>query len=215
MLREQKMLNTPNRKQPLKKNNPTLNKSQLFKMKSYINEIIEYNKHTNIVGKSTLINPWSSHILDSLQLDKIIIDKKSSILDMGSGAGLPGVVLAIAGYNNVSLIDSNIKKIKFLKKICKKINIRSKIYHQRIETFSNKKFDILTARALTNLNKLLFYSHKFIKNKTRLVFLKGIRTGDEIRFAKKYWNFEYSLKQSISDKRGKIIIITRLSRLNA
>ena len=83
---------------------------QSLKIDKYINQINEFNKHTNIVGKSTLINPWKSHVLDCIQLSNFMANKKSSILDMGTGAGLPGIILAINNYSNVSLIDSNSKK---------------------------------------------------------------------------------------------------------
>ena len=75
-----------------------------------------------MVGKSTLTNPWNSHILDSIQILPFIKNRSHSILDMGTGAGLPGVVLAISGCKNVSLLDSNGKKINFLKHIKKKMN---------------------------------------------------------------------------------------------
>jgi len=86
-------------------------------LQKYIDIIIKYNFHTNLVGKSTLADPWSKHILDSLQLISFIKNKNHSILDMGTGAGFPGVVLFIVGYKDISLVDSNGKKIKFLKRI--------------------------------------------------------------------------------------------------
>ena len=77
----------------------------------FIEEIKLFNIHTNIVGKSTLIDPWRRHILDSLQISNFIKNNKSTIIDMGTGAGIPGIILSIINYHNVSLIDSNIKKI--------------------------------------------------------------------------------------------------------
>ena len=77
--------------------------------------LIAYNTHTNIVGKSTLLNPWKNHVLDSLQILPFIKDKNSSILDMGTGAGMPGVLLSIVNCVDVTLVDSNGKKVNFLK----------------------------------------------------------------------------------------------------
>ena len=90
----------------------------------YIYEINEYNNHTNIVGKSTLLDPWKSHVLDSIQIGNFIPNKQSSILDLGTGAGIPGLLLAICNFTSVSLIDSNLKKINFIKLVSSKLNIR-------------------------------------------------------------------------------------------
>ena len=122
-----------------------LSQDQVDKIDQYIQEIIIYNSHTNIVGKSTLIDPWKSHVSDSVQMGNFICNKKSSILDMGTGAGIPGIILAINKFTNVSLIDSNTKKIKFVKSVCSKLDINIKIYHQRIESLINKKFDYLVS----------------------------------------------------------------------
>lgn len=191
-----------------------LSQEKVDKLDKYIQEITNYNTHTNIVGKSTLIDPWKSHVLDSIQMGNFISNKKSSILDMGTGAGIPGIILAISQFTNVSLIDSNLKKIKFVKFVCLKLNINIKIYHQRIESLINQKFDYLVSRALTNLNKLFFYSQKLLNKHTILIFLKGKHTNDEINEAKRFWKFRYKLYQSISDERGNVVIIKDLMKIN-
>ena len=178
-------------------------------------EVNLYNKHTNIVGKSTLREPWRSHVLDSIQLSKFLNNKKSKILDMGTGAGLPGIILAINNYTNITLIDSNLKKIKFINTVTKKIGLDIKAYHQRIESLNKKNFDILIARALAKLNKLFFYSQNFLHKNTILIFLKGKNVEDEINEAYNFWDFKYELHNSFSDKRGKIIIIKGLKKINA
>ena len=191
-----------------------LSYEQVNKIDQYIQEITTYNTHTNIVGKSTLVNPWKSHVLDSVQMGNFISNKKSSILDMGTGAGIPGIILAINKFTNVSLIDSNTKKIKFVNSVCSKLDINIKIYHQRIESLINKKFDYLISRALANLNKLFFYSQKLLNKHTILIFLKGKHTDDEINEAKRFWKFRYKLYQSISDERGNVVIIKGLMKIN-
>ena len=123
--------------------------------------------------------------------NNFIPDKQSSILDMGTGAGIPGLILAISNFTNVSLIDSNLKKINFIKSVCIKLNIEVKIYHQRIESLINKKFNYLISRALANLNNLFFYSQKLIDKNTVLIFLKGKHVKDEIHEASKCWKFQH------------------------
>ena len=193
------------------KNYFSISQSQEIKFEKFIEELVVYNKHTNLVGKSTLTDPWRSHILDCIQISSFIEKKNSSILDMGTGAGFPGLVLAIMGYQKVCLIDSNKKKINFIKGICKKLNIKVNIFLNRIEKLNNKKYDFLTSRALAKLNKLLTYSHNFTHKDTVLIFLKGKTVNEEINEAKKYWFFKSKVQQSCSDERGKILIIKNLT----
>ena len=130
---------------------------------------------------------------------------------MGTGAGLPGIIVAIIGYEKITLIDSNGKKINFIKKVCEKLNIKVEILLKRIEKIQKKQYDFLVCRALARLNNLLFYSHKLIHKKTSLVFLKGKSIGDEIYEAKKKWKFDNKIFQSKSDPRGRVVIIKNLS----
>ena len=187
-----------------------LDKKQEALLQEYIDRLAEHNSHTNLVGKSTLINPWVSHILDSLQILNFIANKSLSILDMGTGAGFPGNVLSIAGCKNTTLIDSNGKKINFLKLVKNEMNLKSNIVLGRIENFNNIKYDIITCRALANLSKLISYSQKFIKKNTVLIFLKGKTVNEEILQAKKKWDFQITEHQSISDLRGRVLVIENI-----
>jgi len=189
-----------------------LKKKQEIILQDYIDRLAEYNSHTNLVGKSTLLNPWVSHILDSLQILNFIENKSFSILDMGTGAGFPGNILSIAGCKNITLIDSNGKKIKFLKSVKREMNLSANIVLGRIENFNNVKYDIITSRALANLSKLISYSQKFIKKNTVLIFLKGKAVNEELLQAKKEWSFLLTKHQSISDPRGAVLIIKNIKK---
>ena len=191
-----------------------LSNTQVLKIDKFIAEIKQHNNHTNIVGKSTLIEPWKRHVLDSLQISNFIQNKKSSICDMGTGAGIPGLILSIKNYTNISLIDSNAKKINFIRSVIPKLDIRAKIYLKRIEAIQNKKFDFLVSRALANLNKLFFYSQYFLKQDTVLIFLKGKTYKNEIIEAYKKWEFYYEIHKSLSDKLGTVLIINHLKKIN-
>ena len=192
------------------KKNFHLNKDQLINFNKYIAELYTWNSHTNLVGKSTLSNPLKFHILDCLQISKYINNHNKSIIDMGSGAGLPGIILSIYNFVNVSLADSNIKKIKFIKHVSNELNLSLEIIHSRIENIKNKKFDYIVSRALANLDKLLFYSLKLSHKETKMIFLKGKQFKDEIEFAKKNWKFNFSIEKSLSDSRGRIILLSNL-----
>jgi 16S rRNA (guanine527-N7)-methyltransferase len=192
------------------KNTFSINSSQEIKLIKFLKELAIYNRHTNLVGKSTLANPLRSHILDCIQVSPFIKNRNSTILDMGTGPGLPGLVLAIIGYKNVNLVDSNRKKINFVKYVSKKLDISVKIFLNRVEKLNSPKFDFLISRALANLNKLFTYSHKLTDKDTVLIFLKGKKVKNEIQEAKKIWSFDSEVYPSQSDKRGSVLIIKKL-----
>ena len=131
---------------------------------------------------------------------------------MGSGAGLPGVVLSIAGYKNVTLVDSNNKKTNFLQLVKDEMNLNFKIILERLENVENLKYDIITSRALAKLDRLLTYSHKFMKKNTVLIFLKGKTANEEIIDAKKKWKFQLKKFLSISDTNGCLLVIKNLNK---
>ena len=190
-----------------------ISSSQEKLLDTYLFNLKKYNKHTNLVGSSPLEDPWKRHILDCLQILPKLKNYNYSILDMGTGAGLPGLILSIMGCENVTLIDSNNKKTKFLEKIKKEMNLKAKIILDRVENEKNKKYDIITSRALANLSKLFTYSHNFLKKNTVLIFLKGKTVNDEILDATKIWKFEYKKHVSLSDKRGNLLVIRNLKKL--
>ena len=189
-----------------------ISKNAEVALEEYLVRLQNYNTHTNIVGKSTLLKPWISHVLDSIQILPFIQNKKYSILDMGTGAGLPGIVLNILGCSNVTLVDSNRKKINFLKIVKKEMNLKVNLILDRLENINNSKFDIITSRALANLEKLLSYSQKFVKKNTVLIFLKGKTVNEELKEAQKKWIFQFQKFKSISDSRGNILIIMNIKK---
>ena len=189
-----------------------LKKYQQNLIEKYLKLLTTYNSHTNVVGRSTLLDPWQSHVLDSLQILPFIDDKKKSLLDMGTGAGLPGVILNICGCKNATLVDSNGKKINFLKLVNSEMNLGINLVLGRLEKIKNQKYDIITSRALADLNKLFTYSQKFIKKNTVIIFLKGKTVNDEIGFARNNWSFDIIKHQSVSDKRGSLIIVKNLKK---
>ena len=189
-----------------------LNKDQVEKIDFFILKIINHNKHTNLIGSSTLKNIWDRHILDCLQLSKYINGKKLNIFDLGTGAGLPGILLSILGYKNVLMIDSVKKKTDFVKKIIKELSLSAKILNNRIENVSIFKQDIIVSRALAPLIKLLNYALLHSNTKSTLLFLKGRNAKTEIEIAKQNFLFDFNTFESISNGDGCILEIKNFKK---
>jgi len=190
-----------------------LSRIQKNKINQFLKLLSYYNSKTNLVGRSTLIDPLNSHIIDCIQLSKFIENKKFKIADIGTGAGLPGLILNICGFQNLYLVDSNKKKINFLKVATDEMRLRVNIINSRIENLKNLKFDYIVSRALANLDKLLYYSSLLSHKKTKLLFLKGKNLRSEISLAKKNWIFNFEIFNSISDSRGQIIKVDGLKKI--
>ncbi len=190
-----------------------LTKTQIKKIERFVLEMFEFNKHTNIVGKSTLENVWERHIADSLQLSLFISKKKSKIFDLGTGGGLPGIPLSVLGYNNVFMIDSVGKKIDFVRGVIKLLSLSAKTQKKRIEKLEIGKADLIVSRALAPLNKLLSYSLLHSNKNTTSLFLKGRNAYNEIEMAKKNFNFSLETFKSISSKDGCVLKIKNLKTI--
>ena len=190
-----------------------LTKVQIKLIDIYLNKLEETNQSFNLIGTSTLTNPWDRHINDSLQLSKFIFNKKSSIVDLGTGAGLPGLILYIYGYKNILLTDSKLKKIKFIQEFADENKIKIKTMCSRVENIKNQKFDFVICRAFAPLSKTLDYSLVFSKKNTSFLFLKGRNVTNEIKDANKNFKFHYKIFPSKSIGDGFVLKINKLVRL--
>ena len=191
-----------------------LNKKQVDKVDFYLSSLIKHNEHTNLVGKSTIENIWDRHVLDCLQLTKHITNKKLKILDLGTGAGLPGVLLSIAGYQRVLMMDSVKKKTDFVRKIIKELSLAAKIQNKRIEKLPNSQHDIIVSRALAPLVRLLTYARMYSNKNTTSFFLKGRNAISEIDTAAKIYFFEFEKIKSMSSDDGCILKINNVRNKN-
>ena len=190
-----------------------LSKKQIDLIDSYILRLKKSNQIHNLVGPSTIDIAWDRHINDSLQLSEFSLKKNASIIDFGTGAGLPGVILNIFGYTNILMIDSKMKKINFIKEFAHEQSLEIKTICSRVEKIKNQKFDFIICRAFAPLVKLLDYSRFFTKKNTSLLFLKGRSVKKEIHEAKKSFSFEYDLYPSQSDGDGHVLKIKTCKKL--
>ena len=191
-----------------------LSKTQVDKLDFYLSSITKHNKHTNLVGKSTIENIWDRHVLDCLQLTKHITNKKLKILDLRTGAGLPGVLLSIVGYQRVLMIDSLKKKTDFVRQIIKELSLAAKIQNKRIEKPPTSQHDIIVSRALAPLVKLLTYARMYSNKNTTLLFLKGRNAISEIDIATKVYFFEFEKIKSLSSDEGCVLKINNIKNKN-
>ena len=185
---------------------------QMNILEKYVKQTINYSNKFNLIGKSTIIDIWDRHILDSAQIFELLPDNKKGeiILDVGSGAGFPGMVLAIMGKKNVMLCEKSEKKVSFLRKILSDYSINAKIYAGRVELLNEKNIKIIVARAFAPLKKLISSIFHLIRKDTVLILHKGKKYKIEIEEALKIYSFSYDCKSSVSNKEGRLIIIQNI-----
>lgn len=199
-----------------------VSRETMEKLSIYEKLIIEGQKKFNLIGKSTLGSIWLRHFADSAKLLKILKEvyqnsegKVLNLLDVGSGAGFPGVVLSIMTNAEkipikVSLADSNRKKSLFLKSIKKELGVSYTVVNKRSENI-NQKFEIITARAVTSVKTFLDLNHNLIKKESILVLFKGRTWKEEVKESKKKWKFELNVvKNNIRiDSSGGVTLVIR------
>ena len=190
-----------------------LTEKQIDLIDNYILKLKKSNQIHNLVGPSTLDVVWDRHINDSLQLSEYIPNKNSTIIDLGTGAGIPGVVLAIYGYKRMLVVDSKFKKINFIRNFADNNKVKINIICSRVENIKNIKFDFIISRAFAPLPRILNYSLLFCKTNTSLLFLKGRSVKREIQDAKKYFKFHHKLFSSKSHGGGFVLQINKLIKI--
>lgn len=181
-------------------------------LEGYVDFILRYNEKINLIGKSTISDIWQRHIIDSLQLIKYIDNKDCKLADLGSGAGLPGVVLSIVGIKEVALFEKSFRKAEFLNEAKKFSSNKIIVYNENIQNFKEDNFDVITSRALATIDSLLTYSEKLKNDKTFCLFPKGKKVFEELDEAKKKWNIDYKLFSSITSNESKIVKIDGFSK---
>lgn len=187
-----------------------MSEEMIDKITQFKKLLLKWNNTINLISSKTVHHILDRHILDSVQLLPFI-DKKSKIIDLGSGAGFPGIILSIAGVPNITLVESNTKKVAFLVQAASISSHNINIIHDRIENTTNLQCDIITARAFAEL-EVIFECSTFIKVRNKFLLHKGARYQNEISQAKNNWCFNYNVYNSITSKMSSILEITHLIR---
>jgi len=182
----------------------------LYKLDIFSKAVIEYNLKFNLISKSTINQIWDRHILDSAQLVKFIdFNDGLSLSDLGTGAGFPGIVIAIFNKNDkfhVKLYEKSRVKTKFLISICDKLNIKADIFENDYKLHKINS-NYVVSRAFKKLEEHIRISREIVKVNHKLIILKGRSAEEEIKQLNNDLNYSYSLEKSITSPDSKIVII--------
>jgi 16S rRNA (guanine527-N7)-methyltransferase len=162
------------------KDNYNVSHETLSELLSFHDLLFKWQKRLNLISPKTINEIWDRHILDSAQLCSFLPKNPCCILDIGSGAGLPGIVLSILTNHKIHLVESDQKKCAFLRTAISRINLNASVYETRLEDMPTLKADIITARAFAPLPRLLALTQKQHHPKLRFLLLKGRDVSSEL-----------------------------------
>lgn len=182
------------------------------KLDRYLACLRHWQRRINLVSSSTLADPWRRHVLDSLQIASEVLSPSKRLVDLGSGAGFPGMVLAITGFSDVHLIESDARKCAFLHQINAETDTHAIVVHNRIDKVKPFRADVVTARALAPLDSLIECAQPFLGSDSICLFLKGSKVEQELTAAQKKWNMRVLRVPSLTDPAGTVLKIERTGR---
>ncbi|MDP2765767.1 MAG: 16S rRNA (guanine(527)-N(7))-methyltransferase RsmG [Brevundimonas sp.] len=189
--------------------------AQMADLDTLIERLTAANAVMNLIGPDTLPDVWNRHIFDSAQLLDLAPDA-ATWADLGAGAGFPGLVLAILlkdrADSHVWLIDSLGKRCRFLQEVVEALSLRATVVNGRAEE-QRIRVDVVTARALAPMDRLLGYAQPYLQRGAQGLFLKGEKAEAELIEARKVWQFDSDLSVSRSDPRGRIVSVRSLRRV--
>ena len=190
-----------------------VSRETLARLEAYAALLVRWSARINLIGRDTIADLWHRHILDSAQLQSFIPAGASSLIDLGSGAGLPGLVLAIIGVSGVELVEADSRKCAFLREAARIAEVPVAIRGCRVQAVPPHPVDVVTARALAPLDRLLGLAEPFLApGGSECLLLKGERVEDELTLARRHWTMTVSLHQSRSDPRGVVLRLQQVAR---
>jgi len=182
-----------------------VSRETLCQFEAYLALLEKWQPRINLVANSTMVDVWQRHILDSAQLVKFYPPNTKKILDVGSGAGFPGLVLAIMGNIEVDLVESDQRKAIFLTTVIRSLGLPAKVHNQRIEKLPNLAPDVITSRALAPVSKLIKLIENQISSDTVCLFLKGASVEEELTDLQTYSTMVSVSHPSLSGANGVVL----------
>lgn len=194
-----------------------VSRESLARLEAYVATLVHWQQRINLIGPSTVADIWLRHILDGAQLLPLLPPTPVRIADLGSGAGIPGLVLTLAGGHCVDLYESNGKKVAFLNEVIRRTGCPARTVQTRIETLSlaplAEPAEFVVARALAPLNQLLDYASPFLAAGAKALFHKGQDVDAELTEATKYWKIKSRKHPSLTDSKSVILEIEEAVRV--
>jgi len=182
-----------------------VSRETIDKFQAYLTLLEKWQRQINLVANSTLAEAWQRHILDSGQLVALYPPQTKRVMDIGSGAGFPGLVLAIMGGVTVDLVESDQRKAVFLSTVIRELGLPAKVHNQRIETLPRLFPDVITARAVAPVPKLLKLIENQLHPEIVCLFLKGAAVEDELTNLQTYSTMESTTHLSLSGPTGVVL----------
>lgn len=190
----------------------SVSRETLDRLIAYVTLLQKWQPRINLVGPDTIPHIWKRHVLDSAQLFPLVPTTAKRLVDMGSGAGFPGMVLAILGAPDVHLLESDARKCAFLREAARITGTTITIINKRIESIPPLGADVITARALAPLTQLLHWAYPHLLPGGHCLFLKGRGFEDELTAAHKEWNIALDRVPSCSDPSGIVLHLREVCR---
>jgi 16S rRNA (guanine527-N7)-methyltransferase len=184
-----------------------VSRETLEKLEAYAALLREESERQNLVSASTLAGLWDRHILDSAQLVRFEPHASCSWVDIGSGAGLPGIVIACLVEGPVTLIEPRRLRAEFLHKLCESLRLNATVFLGKAER-AGGKYDVITARAVAHLAQLLEISAHLSTRKSLWVLPKGRSAQAELAEARRAWQGVFHVEQSVTDADSHIVVAT-------
>ena len=188
----------------------SVSRETIEKLETYANLLSRWQSKINLISTNSLQQVWHRHFLDSAQIYLMSPKKVASVIDVGTGAGFPGLVLSIMGMKNVQLVEHNKKKCAFLYEVIRETESTATVHPCKIEKLVVKDYDVVLARAFMPLDGLLKVVSPFFGKDTLGIFPKGSKFNQELTAASKNWKMKTAIKQSITSPDGKIILVKDL-----
>src|SRR6185503_17655068 len=192
----------------------SVSRETMDRLKRHAELLADWNTRHNLVSSGSMADLWRRHFWDSAQIADIVPAGERTLVDLGSGAGFPGLVLAILRPElRITLVEATGKKCRFLEAVAGELQLKIRILNERLEDAPREKFDVITARACAPLPLLLSYAQRFWGEGSRALLHKGQNLASELTEAHKSWRIKIEQHSSRSDPSGIILEIRELQRV--
>lgn len=191
-----------------------VSRGTLDRLERFVASLKDENRRQNLVSAGSLEDVWNRHILDSAQLVRFAPGTAQSWIDLGTGAGFPGLIVATLFPGRITLVESRRLRIDFLQRAAEVLGVaeRTRILCANAEVVEAGPFDVISARAFAPLDKMLRIGSRFCTSGTQWILPKGRNAKSELDAARASWQGEFRLEPSLTDADAQIIVASGVSR---